>query len=497
MLLIGGAFTALLLLLSGLSAAFVPPPTNLTVSCTNLDVSLSWEFSEQQTGTEFKIDVKGSDNKEIHTFWVKERHFDLSHFVWESEARFMAFLGVNVTAVQGGNRSKEAKTSFTFNSLKEAHKKCQLVFPHVDLVETRLGHTLIFKNPLHYYEKLKQATIGSNGASFKFESASSKKDHFDGKCDRPQENCKLAIVFAADVEKCVKLKGELFGSNSIDQVVFRQTAKICAEPEEKDLTVALVVLLFVLGIVIVVIIIIIIKVKAWTMESPCTPPSLLQNHREGEDGPLLIKEDLTHISVVTLFDQPVNPSSVGSEEEEENSRDDNRDDNNRDDNNRDDDNREDNNREGLQPPDAAYSDGGLLEENITSHDDDDLAVSSKEEEEASRDSSTDSSRDSSGYLSREGVQPPDAAYSDGGILEENMKDDDDDLAVSSKEEEEASTDSSRDSSRYLSREGVQPLDAAHSDGGLLEENISDDSAKTQTIETVESIRSHYDRPHAP
>ncbi|KAL3066354.1 hypothetical protein OYC64_016334 [Pagothenia borchgrevinki] len=434
MLLIGGAFTALLLLLSGLSAAFVPPPTNLTVSCTNLDVSLSWEFSEQQTGTEFKIDVKGSDNKEIHTFWVKERHFDLSHFVWESEARFMAFLGVNVTAVQGGNRSKEAKTSFTFNSLKEAHKKCQLVFPHVDLVETSLGHTLIFKNPLHYYEKLKQATIGSNGASFKFESASSEKDNFDGKCDRPQENCKLVIVFAADVEKCVKLKGVLFGSNSIGQVVFRQTAKICAEPEEKDLTVALVVLLFVLGIVIVVIIIIIITVKAWTTgssrttESSPTPLSLLPIHREGEDGLLLIEEDLTPMSVVTLSDQPVNTSSVGSEEEEE--------------------------------------------------------------------ASTDSSRDSSGYLSREGVQPPDAAYSDGGILEENMKDDDDDLAVSSKEEEEASRDSSRDSSRYLSREGVQPLDAANSDGVLLEENISDDSAKTQTIESVELIRSHYDRPHA-
>ena len=60
------------------------------------------------------------------------------------------------------------------------------------------------------------------------------QDHFDGKCDRPQENCKLAIVFAANVEKCVKLKGELFGSNSIDQVVFRQTAKICAEPEESE-----------------------------------------------------------------------------------------------------------------------------------------------------------------------------------------------------------------------------------------------------------------------
>ena len=46
----------------------------------------------------------------------------------------------------------------------------------------------------------------------------------------------------------------------------------------EDLTVALVVLLFVLGIVIVVIIIIIIKVKAWTMENSSTPLSLVRRN---------------------------------------------------------------------------------------------------------------------------------------------------------------------------------------------------------------------------
>ncbi|XP_034085989.1 interferon gamma receptor 1 isoform X2 [Gymnodraco acuticeps] len=433
MLMIGGAFTALLLLLSGLSAAFVPPPTNLTVSCTSPNVMLSWEFSEQQTHTEFKIDVRGSGNNEIHQSWVKERHFHVFDFIWKSEASFMDFYGVNVTAFQGGNRSKEAKITFTFNDLKTADKKCHLDFPDVDLVETDSGATLSFKNPLHYYEKLKQAIIGAD-ASFIFE-ASSKTGHYKEDCGQ-HENCKLDIVFPADEEKCVTLKGDLL--ESIGGQAFKQIDRICAEPEEKDLTVALVVLLFVLGIVIVVIIIIIIKVRAWTMESPPTPTPL--NFTEREDGPLLIEKDSTPVSVVKLCNNPVNTSVSCEEEEEEEEEEEDSRDNNRD------------NREGLQPLDAAYSDGGRLEGNMK--DDEDSGVRSKEEEE----DSTDRSRDSSGYLIRESVQPLDAAYSDGGRLEDNMKDDED-SGVRSKEEEEDSTDRSRDSSGYLSRESVQPLDA--------------------------------------
>ncbi|KAI4800186.1 hypothetical protein KUCAC02_013420 [Chaenocephalus aceratus] len=118
--------------------------------------------------------------------------------------------------------------------------------------------------------------------------------------------------------------------------------------------------------------------------------------RKGEVGPLLMKEDLPHMSVAQV-NNPGNTSSVSYEEEEEK-------DNNREDNNRED-NRED--REGLPPLDVAYSDGRPLEDN------------EEEEEEGS-------SRDSSGYLSREGVQPLDAANSDRGLLEENVSDDDDD-----------------------------------------------------------------------
>ncbi|KAK1886710.1 Interferon gamma receptor 1 [Dissostichus eleginoides] len=472
MLLIGGAFTALLLLLSRLSDALGQKSSstnNLTVSCTNPNVSLSWEFSELQTHTEFKIDVRGSDNR----------------LVWKSEAHFMAFYGVNVTAFQGGNQSKEAKTTFTFNGLKEAHVNCQLDFPDVYMVEKDSGATLSFMNPLHYYKKLNQVTIESDGASFTFQTASSETGHFNGHCNRQEKNCELHIEFPADVEMCETLKGELLGIIG-GQVVFRQTDSICAEPEEKELTVALVVLLFVLGIVIVVIIIIIIKIP-----------------REGEDGLLLIKEDLTPISVVTLFNNPVNTSSVSSEEEEEEekSRDNNREDNSRD-NNRDN-NREDNSRDNNR------------EDNSRDNNRD------NNREDNSRDNSRDNNREDNSRDNnredREGLQPLDAAYSDGVHLEENMKDEDD-SALSSKEEEEDSTDSSTDSSGYLSRERVLPLDAVNSRDnsrdnnrednsrdnnredreGLQPLDAADDSAKTETvsIESVESIRSHYDRPHA-
>lgn len=38
----------------------VPPPTNVAVSCQNLKVTVSWEYSQQQPETSFRVHIKGA-----------------------------------------------------------------------------------------------------------------------------------------------------------------------------------------------------------------------------------------------------------------------------------------------------------------------------------------------------------------------------------------------------------------------------------------------------
>lgn len=54
---------------------------------------------------------------------------------------------------------------------------------------------------------------------------------FKGDCGQ-HENCKRDIVFPADVEKCVTLKGGLL--ESIGGQAFGQIDRICAEPAESE-----------------------------------------------------------------------------------------------------------------------------------------------------------------------------------------------------------------------------------------------------------------------
>ncbi|XP_063739224.1 interferon gamma receptor 1 isoform X2 [Eleginops maclovinus] len=357
-----GAIMALLLLVSGVSAAVVPPPENLTVSCSNLNVSVSWDFSGDQTQTKFKIDVKSSANTKGHSSLVSKRHFDLSQIVWESKNYFMEYYAVNVTAIQGDHKSNDTGTSFSFNTLKSVFVKCELDFPPVDLMETDSGATLLFMNPLRFYKKLNQS-YEAEAVPFSF--IASSKTNETGVCKVKDENCKLDIPFAADAEKCVTLKGQLVHSASRDNFVFRKTGLICAEEAEGDFTVAMVVMLFILGIVITMILIFIFKVKAWTVKIPEIPPFLKPGWNP--TNKVLAYATVSPVDTidVNLRYNMCNQPSVSSEEDlteegdcscvlqvEEEEHD-----------------RRDNGRDNLPPSSENYSDGRLLEESSGDEDD--------------------------------------------------------------------------------------------------------------------------------
>ncbi|XP_028419374.1 interferon gamma receptor 1-like [Perca flavescens] len=106
----------------------VPPPTNVKLSCLNLDVVVTWEYSEQGPQTRFLVHIEGSEGEPYQNETTDHR-YDLSDYIWASEERYMDNYCVTVTAVEGGNRSKPVSSeTFSFNRLKMVKIECELDF---------------------------------------------------------------------------------------------------------------------------------------------------------------------------------------------------------------------------------------------------------------------------------------------------------------------------------------------------------------------------------
>ncbi|KAM6942382.1 interferon gamma receptor 1 [Lycodopsis pacificus] len=323
-MLLGVAFTVLLLLISGVSA--VLSPERVKLSCQNLNVSVSWQYSKQKPETIFRVHVGGSaGHLDSNT---TEQRYDLSHFVWASEEHYLGFHHVTVTAEEGGNQSESILSeTFTFNNFTPADISCNLHFPPVDLIENGSGATVSFVNPLLFYTELKEAPK-SDLATFKFAVSSNNGDS-EGACEA-NEICKLDISFPEGAEKCIKkMKGWLYEGSYVRYIVFRETGRLCASKSTGDSTdvhmLLLIILLVVLASVSSVIIIAICRVKAWTLWEPepepepepkPMPSSLQINYREG--GLRYAPVPRTAISPITLADNKncKNPSVSSGEEED-------------------------------------------------------------------------------------------------------------------------------------------------------------------------------------
>ncbi|XP_022075971.2 interferon gamma receptor 1 [Acanthochromis polyacanthus] len=271
-----GAFTVLLLLVGGVSAVPVPPPTNVNVICHNAKVSVSWDYSELQPHTTFWVNVSGSSgNREENR--TTDRQFDLSHFVWKSEENYNGFLYVTVSAIQGEKESEGVQSnSFSFNYLKTVDTRCYLDFPPVDVKEDGSGATVSFPNPVHFYKELE--TDAAHVFSYTVSSVKNGTEYiqpFDQECMMGVNTCKLDVLFPEGVKKCVRLKGMLFDSKSVNQ--FRETAEICARVSTEIHVVMVAVILFcILVFIIIVVVVCIFKSVAWTMHVPDKEPNALR-----------------------------------------------------------------------------------------------------------------------------------------------------------------------------------------------------------------------------
>ncbi|KAM7010090.1 interferon gamma receptor 1 [Tautogolabrus adspersus] len=335
-----GTFRGLLLLLvSGVSAGIVLPPTNLTVSCDNLNVIASWQYSRQQPNTRFIVHFKGlarNDKKE-----TTDHHVDLSQFVWESAERYMEVHYVSVIAILGENQSEPVRSqTFSFNELRTSHIKCKLAFPPVDLEVDDSEATVSFKNPFYYYRELQQA-VGKGAAIFEFNVTTADGKNVTGTCPVDQKKCRCEITYPEDMEKCVTLRGRLFDSKGIRYIeVFNETGPICPDTTTAPHIILLLVLLIVTSMVVIGIIVSICLTKSWTMkkEEPSIPDFLMPGQDIKKPYFTVPENDY---STVILMGKPRKNLSVSSEE---------------------DDNLQDS-KDGseVHVPDSNYGEGGLLE----------------------------------------------------------------------------------------------------------------------------------------
>ncbi|KAM4595125.1 interferon gamma receptor 1 [Fundulus diaphanus] len=296
-----GAFTALLLVICVASSDAVQPPSNLTVSCQNLQTTVSWDYSDHQPHTIFWVTVSGSNFE--RPFNTTDHQYDLSEFVWSSEKYYLDFLCVTVTAVQDGSESEVVRSkSFSFSQLQSVDLKCELNFPPVDVRVAEMGSSVSFRNPLDFY-KLRGTVEPGSAPELKYTVSLDGKSDFPGLCSEMDTNCKCDVKFSEDMEKCVTLKGELFFGSS-HEVKFNKTEKFCSEENTADGTVVLAVVLgSIFLVVLIVAAVIIFKVKAWTMKIPSPSPHVMNMKRSPQQRCCSPSVD-PDISPVSTFEQP-------------------------------------------------------------------------------------------------------------------------------------------------------------------------------------------------
>ncbi|XP_055365715.1 interferon gamma receptor 1 [Betta splendens] len=277
------AAAAALLLLCAASAITVPPPTDVTVSCQNVNTTVSWKHAEE-TETRFQVTLKGADPRTL-VIETLARELDLTRFLWDSMDSCMDNYYVEVTALWDGTQSAAVRSiSFSFNSLKPPRLMCLLDFPPVELTVGESGAMVSFQNPLRFYEELKRVTRQDVGASFTYSVATQRKQ-FNASCSKDELVCRRDVVFSEGEERFVTLSGRFCKRDCLGEVVFRTTEPIfqndlTSSGFDRDaliLTVSLASMLGVFLLVVAAVTVAICKVRGWTMDKtdPQTPRVLV------------------------------------------------------------------------------------------------------------------------------------------------------------------------------------------------------------------------------
>ncbi|NP_001347849.1 interferon gamma receptor 1b precursor [Salmo salar] len=200
------SLTFLMVLVTAVST-LVPPPENVTVSCTNFQTTVYWNYSELLNQTLSKLILHGDLND--HSFLLdstKPHHYDLPPFIWNAKELDRYF--VTITASDGTVESASLESSiFTFSRDLTADITCKLDFPAVKVSMKDMEVTVSFDNPYHLYTELKESRIRVDDKSLLYHVT---YENTDGpfECQIKDKVCRHHFTVLEKKEQyCVSLEG--------------------------------------------------------------------------------------------------------------------------------------------------------------------------------------------------------------------------------------------------------------------------------------------------
>ncbi|XP_014893703.1 interferon gamma receptor 1-like isoform X1 [Poecilia latipinna] len=207
----------LLFIFPFVSATLVAPPTNVTLTCRNLQNILSWNYDNDVPGVRFKVSIRSTAKISgcPKKMWVNEsssRQADLS-LLSDPDIMYL----VDVKAVLGKDESvssPEDGIEFSYFSSALSGQKCLLDIPPVDITTQDQHHMLVeFKHPWLVY---KDGLYRCNAQKKKNELPNFKytinvvgqdKPHSS---DCEEDECKIRLQVDMKQDKhCLKINGEL------------------------------------------------------------------------------------------------------------------------------------------------------------------------------------------------------------------------------------------------------------------------------------------------
>lgn len=299
--------TVLLLLISGVSAVSVLPPTNVRVSCQNVKVSVGWDYR-----TKPQI-FRGTLHPWNCTFETTDHEYDLSNCIWKSgDEKYLGFMYVTVAAVQDGIKSEAEKSNtFSFKSSGTVDTKCSLEFPPVKLELKEKMPTVSFQNPLKFYKEMAQKDTREYKIDFTVKNE-------QGACTTSCTDEKICqcntVSFKEGVKKCVNVSGWLLVRTGAQQVEFKETETCMVSPPQSGFNemILAAVLSTLLLFVLIVVTACICKLKAWTFNPSDTLPSSLKDSagNQSKHPPNPTRPHISRISVESLGSSQDDPEDT-------------------------------------------------------------------------------------------------------------------------------------------------------------------------------------------
>ncbi|KAM4729941.1 growth/differentiation factor 10b [Anableps anableps] len=217
------------------STALVAPPTNVTLTCRNLQNILSWDYDNLVPGLRFLVSITSNSNISgcPNELWVDQPSLqaDLS-FLSNPNDLYL----VEVKAVLGKNESSEEKVKFTYFHSFVSGQKCLLDLPPVNVtpmenhyIQLQFDHPwLVYKERLSGCKKHKKKKKKSNQEETKlpiFEysvkiAGQDKLHSFE--CEEAVCVDKLQVDSVQD-EHCLKIEGWL------KKMLVESTKEVCTQ----------------------------------------------------------------------------------------------------------------------------------------------------------------------------------------------------------------------------------------------------------------------------